>query len=365
MFFVLIKKVTDCEGNMKRLIMMVLSVVVISVPVWAYALEVGFLVGDVKIVRAGSELKGINVGTKVQTDDVVKTGKKSLVTIVYNDGSEIKMTENSIVKIGKMTQGTDTAPAVVIAGIVTTKFTKLSKGTEARRSVYTPTTVCAVRGTEFTVAVSDGADSRVELTEGSLDVHNPYGGQQIQAGKKVKTSVAGAPTDDSDFTGSAAEWKGAADESLAADPSGKGDEFQTYLSDLSVRSSASSQKIDELGNGMSNIKDKKTLDKKGKDLDAVNGSVEEDLYLGDASGAAIEQLASRFEKDKSEIAKKFQALKEESNKVREQQQRNYENIQAVREAYKKAHDEIMNKFQDSKKQIKSGTDLDSVKPKIN
>jgi hypothetical protein len=349
---------------MKRLFMMILSVMVISIPAWAYALEVGFLVGDVKIVRAGSELKGVNVGTRVQAADVVKTGKKSLITIVYNDGSEIKMMENSTVKIGRMAEGFDTAPAVVVAGIVTTKFTKLSKGADARRSVYTPTTVCAVRGTEFTVAVSEGADSRVELTEGSLDVHNPYGGQQIKAGKKVKTSVAGAPTDDSGYSGTAADWKASADESVTADPSGKGDEFQTYLSDMSVRSSASSKRIDDLGNGMSNVKDKKSLEKKGKDLDDVNGSVEEDLYLGDASGAALEQLASRFAKDKGDIAKKFQALKEESNKVREQQQRNYENIQAVREAYKKAREEIMNKFQDSKKQIKSGTDLDSVKPKI-
>ena len=64
------------------------------------------------------------------------------------------------------------------------------------------------------------------------------------------------------------------------------------------------------------------------------------------------------------IRDKFLKLKEESNKVHEQQQRNFEALQAVRAAYKKAYDEIMGKYQDSKKKIKEGTSLDSIKPKI-
>ena len=230
--------------------------------------------------------------------------------------------------------------------------------------MYTPTTVAAVRGTEFTVAVSDSGDSRIELTEGSLDVHNPYGSTQLAEGHKVQASVAGVPTEDNDYTGTVADWKGVKDESLKTDPSGKGDQYQKYITDLKVRSSQDAQKVDSLSKGVNGAKDKKSIDNAGKDLGVVSTSVEDDYYLGDAAHIAINNITDRFQKDKSEMYNKFLQLKEESNKVREQQQRNFEALQAVRDAYKKAYNDIMTKQQDNKKKIMEGVDLQKVKPKI-
>ncbi|HEY1406213.1 MAG TPA: hypothetical protein VF857_06350, partial [Spirochaetota bacterium] len=247
---------------------------------------------------------------------------------------------------------------------VVTKFSKLAKGSDIRRGVYTPTTVAAVRGTEFTVAVSDSGDSRIDLTEGSLDVHNPYGGTQLEAGHKVQANIAGVPTEDNDFTGTVADWKGVQDESLKTNPSVKSDQYQTYLKDMSDRSSQNSQKVDSLKKGVTGAKDKKSLDATGKDLGVVSASVEDDYYLGDAAHLAINNITGRFEKDKGEMYNKFLQLKEESNKVHEQQQRNYEALQAVRDAYKKAYNDIMTKQQENKKKIKEGVDLEKVKPKI-
>ncbi len=349
---------------MKKCLCVCAFMAALLLPSWVYALEVSFLTGSVVIERDGSKLTKVNVGTKILSNDIVKTGKKSLVNMTYTDGSEIRMTENSTVKIGRMAADSDSAPSTVIAGIVSAKFTKLAKGSELRRGVYTPTTVAAVRGTEFTVAVSETGDSRIELTEGSLDVHNPYGQVPLEAGHKVQASVAGDPTEDNEFAGTVADWKNIKDESLTTDPSGRGDQYKKYINDLSVRNAKNTEKITSLEKGVNGVKSKKTLDSTGKDLSTISPDVEDDYYLGDAAHEAISNITDRFAKDKTGMHDKFLQLKEESNKVREQQQRNFDALQAVRAAYKKAYDDIMSKHKDNKRKIKEGTSFDTVKPKI-
>jgi len=281
----------------------------------------------------------------------------------YTDGSEIKMQENTTLTIGNMPAGSDSAPVTLIAGVVNTKFTKLSKSSDARRSVYTPTTVAAVRGTEFRVAVSDGADTRVELTEGKLDVHNPYGGQNIEAGQTLDTGVAQAPAA-ADASVSTDQWKADQDAKLIADPAAKNAQFSRYVNDFSSRSVKTSASIDDLNKNISGTKEAKAIESSGKELDKMSSSVEEDMYLGAAANDSISAITDRFKNDKKEMYDAFLKLKEESNKVKEQQQRNYEAIQAVKAAYKKARDEIINKQKEEKEKIKQGTDLQKVKPKI-
>jgi hypothetical protein len=327
----------------------------------ALAIEVSFSVGDVSITRGAEKITKIDAGTKLKANDVVNTGKKSFATVVYSDGSEISMAESSSLKIGKLVEGSDSAPIIVLAGAVTTKFAKLSKSDS--KKVYTPTTVAAVRGTQFTVIVSDSAASRVELTEGSLDVHNPYGGQQIQAGTNMDVSVASAPQEGDKARKNPDEWKSQQDSEFDADVPERSGKFKTYLNDFSSRGSESKNKIDGLKKDLSGKKDKESLDKTGQELEKTNQSVEDDFYLGDASGTAIERLANKFANDKKNIRDAFQKLKQESNKVKEQQRRNYEAIQAVRESYKKAYDEIMGKQQENRRKILEGVDLNKVKPK--
>ncbi|HEY1404986.1 MAG TPA: hypothetical protein VF857_00110, partial [Spirochaetota bacterium] len=82
---------------MKKRVCGLLCAAALFVPTWAHALEVTFLAGNVSIEREGTKVAKVNVGTKILANDVVKTGKKSLLTMTYTDGSEIQMTENSTV----------------------------------------------------------------------------------------------------------------------------------------------------------------------------------------------------------------------------------------------------------------------------
>jgi hypothetical protein len=327
----------------------------------ALAIEISFSVGDVVVNRGTEKIAKIDAGTKLKANDVINTGKKSFATVLYSDGSEVRMAENSSLKIGKITEGNDSAPILILAGSVTTKFAKLGKG--ETKKVYTPTTVAAVRGTQFVVIVSDSAASRVELTEGSLDVHNPYGGKQIEAGTNMDVSVAAAPIEGDKVQKNPDEWKSRQDSEFDADVPERSGKFKTYLDDFSSRGTESKNRIDGLKKDLSGNKDKDSLEKTGRELEKTNESVEDDYYLGDASGAAIEKIANRFANDKKDIRDAFQKLKQESNKVKEQQRRNYEAIQAVRESYKKAYDEIMGKQQENKRKILEGVDLNKVKTK--
>jgi hypothetical protein len=326
----------------------------------AFALTIEFMVGDVSVIRGGSKIS-LSIGTAIHESDKVITGKKAVVTMNYADGSQISMKENAVLVIGKMPEGSDSAPVCVVSGSVTTKFSKLAKGSDARRSVYTPTAVAAVRGTEFTVQVSDGGDSRIDLTEGSLDVHNPYGGQQIAAGQNLEAEVAKAPAD---AAGAPDQWKADKDTAMAADAAQKGKAYDAYMNDFSSRGKKSSSSIDGISKKVKGSKDAKALDSTGKELDGIAGPVEEDFYLSATAGAAIEGITDRFKEDKTGIHDKFLKLKEESNKVKEQLRRNYEAIQAVRESYKKAKEEIINRKNEDTKKIKEGVNFQNVKPKI-
>ena len=326
-----------------------------------YALEVKFMIGDVTVIRGGTKIASVNIGTAIRENDTVITGKKSTVTMAYADGSEIKMQESAKLIIGRMPKGSDAAPICVAAGAVTTRFAKIAKGSDARRSVYTPTTVCAVRGTEFDVYVSDGGDSRVDLTEGSLDVHNPYGGQQIEAGQNLEAGIAQSPAA---AQGDAAQWKADKDTQLSSDASGRGEAYDTYMKNFSSRGKANTKSIDGVGRKVKAAKDSAALESSGKEIEGLAGSVEEDFYLSATAGAAIEAITDRFKSDKSDMYAKFLKLKEESNRVKDQLRCNYEAIQAVRESYRKAKDEIIGRQKEDAQKIKGAVDLQNVKPKI-
>ncbi len=328
------------------------------------ALQISFFTGDVKVIRNGTALPKVNVGTKLSENDVVKTGNQSMVSMSYDDGSEIRMKPMTTLKIGKTTGAFDNAPAVVIAGAVITKFEKLSKDMEPRK-VYTPTAVCAVRGTEFSVYVSDGAATRIDLSEGNLDVHNPYGGQNIAAGQNLETRVASAPAALPSDTGSSDDWKEKEDTALSSNAADASKQFKNYLGDFASRGSQNKSSISSVNGDVRKAKSEDDLNKSTEVIEVIRKTAEEEMYLSDATAEAISSIMDRFEKEKNQMYSDFIKLKSESNKVKEQQKRNYEAIEAVRESYKKAREEILKQQEDNVRKIKESTDLNSVQPPAN
>lgn len=329
-----------------------------SVP--CLALELSFFIGDVGIVRNGKaitpELKLI-----VATGDVVITGKGGIAVLSYSDGSEIKVLEKSRVRIGSLAvKGSDDVS--VITGNINAKFKKMARGGE--RKVYTPTTVCSVRGTDFLVGVSDTADSRIDLAQGKVNVRNPYGEIRLKENQKSEIGLGKAP-EKSDTKTPMNEWKEAGDRELDRDPEGRGRKFKDYMNTLDNRSSKNTGELNGLNRKLSGRpSSKKDLEKTGTDIDKLQNTVVDDMFLCEAAGSSIDGVLKRFQKDKAEIYNTYLKIKEESNKVLEQQRRNYEAIEAVRQAYRKAYEEIMKGHKERMERIRGGMDKGSVKPEI-
>ena len=323
------------------------------------AAQISFMAGNVKVIKGGKTAPA-KFQMKLDSGDTVKTGKNSFADVLYGDGTVIKIKENSSILIGnKSIKGSDSLS--LTSGVISAKFTKLQK--DSVRKVYTPTTVCAVRGTEFDVAVSDSADSKVKLTEGELDVLNPYGQVKIEENEYTEVNVGKAPqqTDDGDL----GQWKDDNENALDRNPEEKSDAFSEYVKNFQKRSDNASKDIKQMekSKGTAVKGDKDELEKLTEELNRLANDVEDDMYLNSAANSSIDGIINRFKKDKKGMYDKFLKVKMESNKVMDQQKRNFAAIAAVKAAYQKAYDDIMKKHKEGIDKIKGSYDKDSVKPK--
>ena len=105
-----------------------------------------FYVGNIEAVRNAKKLP-IASGAVLQSGDVITTGSKSMVEIIYNGGSRIEVSENTSVIIGN-DNVKDSDSMVIVFGNVKGVFSKLGKD----RKVYTSTAICGIRGAEFEIS---------------------------------------------------------------------------------------------------------------------------------------------------------------------------------------------------------------------
>jgi hypothetical protein len=346
-----------------HLLTAVFSLVFMTVAISGYGASITFMLGDVKVSRGGKTITA-ELDKKLLAGDMIKTGKDGIATVKYDDGSEIKIQENSWVKIGDKA-AEDKEFVSVVSGVIKAKFSKVSKQEE--RKVYTPTTVCSVRGTEFMVGVSEGADTQVALTEGKLDVGNPYGTTQIKENQKVEIDVAKAPEAQKGFDLSMDDllnWKKSSDAEFEKNPEAKTDSFNDYINTLNKRSQDSTKQISglEKKNEDASRLEKKDIENASQEANKIESTVADDMFLCSTTGSSIDGILNKYQKDKKEMYDKYLKIKAESNKVQEQLKKNYEAIMAVKAAYKKAYDEIMGKNKSYMDKIKGGIDKEKVKP---
>jgi len=125
----------------------------------------GVVRGDVQISRTKGSTY-LDIGTNsvtIKTYDVIKTGQNSRFIIKYKDGSYFRVKSNSIVTI---------LPNGVQLQVGDSWFNLQKQGKEFK--VVTPTTVCGVLGTTFSVSHSIvSGKSTVDLLEGSVELEVP------------------------------------------------------------------------------------------------------------------------------------------------------------------------------------------------
>jgi len=133
----------------------------LGLAVSATAAEIGQIKvskGQVSIERDGRVLPG-NVGVRLETSDVLKTGPDGSVGVTMSDDSLLSAGPNSILSLDRYDFDPVTHKGVFDAGLRKGSLAVISghiaKQAPDAMTVRTPTSILGVRGTEFVVSAGD------------------------------------------------------------------------------------------------------------------------------------------------------------------------------------------------------------------
>ncbi len=80
--------------------------------------------------------------------------------------------------------------------------------------------------------------------------------------------------------------------------------------------------------------------------------IADDYFLGDCANAAVDNVLEIYKEKKQEIFDSFNKVKEQADRVVQQQKANYEAIMAIKEAYRKSYEEIKGSIKKALKKLK-------------
>ena len=159
---------------MQRLIITVMAILLLM-SINSFAKPVGKILelsGDIDIT---SMITGKRIipeeGTVIDGNDKIRTGRKSFVSIVLNDGSKLFIREISVLYVHDIKLNLTDQPTRI--QIITGKLRVIAAKTMKGNSlvVYTPTAIAGVRGTDFGV-IATQLETRVVIFQGKVEVAN-------------------------------------------------------------------------------------------------------------------------------------------------------------------------------------------------
>ena len=130
--------------------------------------------GQVLIQKGGENIwLPVEKDMPLEQGDHLKTGAKSFAEILVDDGSQIKLEENSEITLSELSADSQnksiTASVYLWFGRMLSNISRLANS-RSRFEVQTPTVVAGVRGTDFAVEVVDGKQTDVGVFDGEVAV---------------------------------------------------------------------------------------------------------------------------------------------------------------------------------------------------
>jgi len=130
--------------------------------------------GEVSLQKPGEEIwLPLEKDMPLEESDRIKTGADSFAEILIDDGSLVRVEENSEIVLSELSANYKTKR---IEATIFLRFGRLLSNIaqfvdkRSRFSVRTPTTVAGVRGTEFIVETTDAQETEVGVFEGKVFV---------------------------------------------------------------------------------------------------------------------------------------------------------------------------------------------------
>ncbi|MCX5794334.1 MAG: FecR family protein [Elusimicrobia bacterium] len=152
--------------------------------VWAFlglasavqaAPTVSALSGSVFILKSGTKVwQGAGEGHVLYAGDQVRTASGSSATIGFDDGSRINLEANGSFILQEATSGGTSLKLAI--GVLRAW---VDKALSRRFEVRTPTAVCSVRGTEFSVDVNVQGHTSIQMFSGMLAVADQHGNETV------------------------------------------------------------------------------------------------------------------------------------------------------------------------------------------
>lgn len=113
-------------------------------------------------------------GAVLEPGDRLRTGRGGKATLLFADDSQVEVGANSTFVVNDVDQGKTTVELAV--GFLRAFVARI--GSRQFR-VRTPTSVCAVRGTEFSVGVDQAGQTNVQMFAGVLAVADTHGNETL------------------------------------------------------------------------------------------------------------------------------------------------------------------------------------------
>jgi len=158
------------KQTFKTLIALTILITGTVMAVSAQKANVTYVEGISKIKSAAGKLRAADFGGTVGYGESVITGKDGLVELTLENGSVIKVTQNSV--FGYSSTGTGADTRQVLATTAGKISYKLNKATGKSPLIQTNSMVAGVRGTEFDVYAGRDGSVLLAVTGGIVDVES-------------------------------------------------------------------------------------------------------------------------------------------------------------------------------------------------
>lgn len=206
------KKLIRCGASVALFILATFSAA-------AQKADVVYAEGVAKIKSAGGSQRLADIGETVIYGESVITGKDGLVELTLPNGSDIRVTQNSVFSYSST--GTGAESRSVLATTAGKVSYKLNKAAGKSPVIQTNSMVAGVRGTEFTVFAGRDGSVLLAVTGGIVDVESQGQTVSLMKDEAVEVTPGEAPGEkfvwlgkELDFSG----WNKGKIDTFLADP---------------------------------------------------------------------------------------------------------------------------------------------------
>lgn len=149
--------------------------------------------GECWVLNPSGGRSRIKLGMFVYERDTIKTGRRSRVKMVFSNGVEAGIRQNSelsVMEVPPAERGMSSRVKMVFGGV----FSRVIKQ-KTKFNVHTPVVTIAVRGTEFDTDVTQGTGATgIKVFKGVVALENDFGSRELKANMKSSVSAGEPPS---------------------------------------------------------------------------------------------------------------------------------------------------------------------------